>query len=391
VAIGTPWVGPIVQGSIGNNVTTVTVNVSGATNGEVVWIIGTLGDAQTGPVAPPAGWNVLGQTSEGATASASSQTMIFWKVKASGDTTVTINWPVSCRPQFAPISWPGVDTTTPAESLAWLTRASGLSTTYPTGSGTPTAANRWAVGVFSSRGGAASVAWTSDAAQTSRAAVINTTSAYVGLLVADTNAAVTASAHTYTATGQSAAHGIGGVFFLIPAAAAPSVTGTIDGTLPALTGSLTAAAKVSGTESGTLPALTGNLTVNAKATASFTGALGAVAGSVTASMRATSTLTGTLPALTGALSGNVPVARVDITITIGPTRLRELATVGPTRQAVIGLTRSGMGAALTRLRQLLTLGPTRTGTTAGPTRTGTTAGPTRTGTTAGPTRKDRGA
>lgn len=223
--IGAPWVGAAVQGNvIGSNVTSVTVDVSGATDEEIVWIIGIIGDAEPSLITAPAGWTLYGQISEGVTGGSSSQTVIFYKVKASTDTTVTItdatNWTLAAKPQFVPVSWPGVNTTTPAEGLTWLTRSAGLATTYDTGTATPTLADRWAVGVFSSRGSSATAAWTPDAAQTSRTAVINTATAFIGLLVADTNAAVTAAAHVYTATGQSASHGTGAVFFLIPAAAA---------------------------------------------------------------------------------------------------------------------------------------------------------------------------
>ena len=236
MAIGTPWVGSVVEGNVtGTNGTSVTVDVSGATNGEVAWIIGTLGDAEIGAITAPAGWTSFGQQSEGTSGGSSSRTVIFWKVKGSGDTNVTVsdatNWTVTTKRQFVPISWPGVDPTTPAESIAWATHTTG--TSYATGSGTPTAANRWAMAVFSSRGSTASVAWTPDAALTSRASVINTGNPYVGLLVADSNGAVTQAAHSYTSTGQTASHGLGAVLFLIPAAAA---TGKPPSTISQYTG-----------------------------------------------------------------------------------------------------------------------------------------------------------
>jgi hypothetical protein len=221
MAIGSPWVGTVAQGNVaGTSVSTIAVDVSGATNGEVVWIIGTLGDAEVGAITAPAGWNTLGQTSEGTSGGSSSRTVIFWKVKQASDGTITItdatNWTVATKPQFVPISWPGVDPTNPAEGLSWLAHTTG--TSYVTGTATPTDANRWAVGVFSARGTTATVAWTPDAALTERVDAVNSASTFVGLEVADSNGAVTAAAHTYTAVSQTASHGLGGLFFLIPAA-----------------------------------------------------------------------------------------------------------------------------------------------------------------------------
>ena len=82
----------------------------------------------------------------------------------------------------------------------------------------------------------------------------------------------------------------------------------------------------------------------------------------------------------------------DITVTIGPTRIRELATVGPTRAGVgVGPTRGGLAIDETRDRPLVTAGPTRTGLAVNSTRTGLDVDDTRTGLAVGPTRRDRGA
>src|SRR3954462_5142946 len=110
MAISTPWVGTAVPGNVaGSSATSTSVDVSGAANGDVVWIIGTVGDAQTSTISAPSGWTILGQNSEGTSGSSSSRTIILWKVKASGDTSVTVSWSVSQKFQFVPISWPGVD------------------------------------------------------------------------------------------------------------------------------------------------------------------------------------------------------------------------------------------------------------------------------------------
>ena len=218
--ISAPWVGTAVVGN-GTNVaaTNATVNVSGATNGEVVWIFASIGDAQTSAVTAPSGWNIYAQTTEGTSGGSSSRDVILWKVKGSGDTNVTLNWSVSANYQLVPVSWPGVDTTTPAEGIAWLNHTSGAS--YPTGTSTPTSNDRWAVAFVTSRGSTTVTAFTPDAAMTERVDVINTGAPFIGLTIADSNAAVSATSKTYTFTGQTASHGIGGLFFLIPGSTAP--------------------------------------------------------------------------------------------------------------------------------------------------------------------------
>lgn len=220
MAIAAPWVGTPVQGNVtGSNVLTVTVDVSGATNGEVCFIAGTLGDSQTGALSAPAGWATEGESSESASGGSSSRSVVYSKTKNSGDTTVTITgggWTFATRPQFVPISWPGVNTTTPTEQFTWGT-AHTTGTSYVSGTATPTAADRWAVGLFTARGTTALVTWTPPAGMTERVDVINATGFFVALTIADSNGAVTQASHSYTATGQSASHGLGALFYLIPA------------------------------------------------------------------------------------------------------------------------------------------------------------------------------
>lgn len=221
MTIATPWVGTPVQGNVtGSNVLTVTVNVAGATDGEVCFIFGTLGDSQTGALSTPAGWTKIGESSESASGGSSSRSVVYWKVKNSGDGNVTITgggWTFATRPQFVPISWPGVDTTTPTEQFTWGA-AHTTGTSYVSGTATPTAADRWAVGFFTARGTTALVTWTPPAGMTERVDVINATGYFVALTVDDSNGPVTQASHSYTATGQSASHGLGALFYLIPAA-----------------------------------------------------------------------------------------------------------------------------------------------------------------------------
>jgi hypothetical protein len=220
--ISSPWVGTPTMGNVsGASATSATVDVSGATNGEVCFIFGYLTDAQTTDITHGS-WNILSQTTEGTSGGSSSRQIILWKVKSSGDTTVTINWSVSTKFQFVPISWPGVHGTGPTEGLSWLTHTSG--TSYVTGTATPTDTNRWAVGIFGARGSTAVVPWTFDAALTERVNVTNTNSPFDGFGVADSGAPVTAASHTYTSTGQSASHGISGLLYLVPGSSTPPPT-----------------------------------------------------------------------------------------------------------------------------------------------------------------------
>lgn len=220
MAIAAPWVGTAVQGNVtGSNLLTVTVDVSGATDGEVCFIFGTLGDAQTGVLSTPAGWTKEGESSEGTSGGSSSRSVVYSKVKNSGDGNVVITgagWTVATHPQFVAISWPGVNTTTPTEQFTWGA-AHTTGTSYVSGTATPTAADRWAVGLFTARGTTAMVAWTPPAGMTERVDVINATGFFVALTVDDSNGAVTQASHSYTATGQSASHGLGALFYLIPA------------------------------------------------------------------------------------------------------------------------------------------------------------------------------
>lgn len=86
-----------------------------------------------------------------------------------------------------------------------------------------------------------------------------------------------------------------------------TVSGTLAGTLPAITGSLTGAVEVHSTLAGTLPGITGSLTGSVVVESSLSATLPAITGSLTGETTASGTLSGTLPAITGSLSGSVTV------------------------------------------------------------------------------------
>lgn len=89
--------------------------------------------------------------------------------------------------------------------------------------------------------------------------------------------------------------------------ASQKITATMAGTLPGITGSFTATEKITSSLAGTLPSITGSFTATEKVTASLSGVLPAITGSFTATEKITSTLAGTLPAITGSLSGSLEV------------------------------------------------------------------------------------
>lgn len=220
--ISAPWVGAIVLGNVaGATALSGTVDISGATTGEVVFVSGLIEDTLTAPVTLPGGWTLVtgGEGSQGASGGSGSHSFVAWRVKQAGDTTFTFSWGVASKYQLIPFSYPGVDTTTPVDVCAYA--AATASGTAVSASITPAAANRWAVGMFGKRGTTAAMAFTPDAALTERADVSTTASRYMALELADSNGPVTQAAHSYTATvtGSTASHGGVLLMALIPAGA----------------------------------------------------------------------------------------------------------------------------------------------------------------------------
>jgi len=79
-------------------------------------------------------------------------------------------------------------------------------------------------------------------------------------------------------------------------------TATLDATLPALTGALTAEALATATLAAALPALAGALTAGASASAAVATTLPAVTGSLVATAHATAEVAATLPTMAGSLT-----------------------------------------------------------------------------------------
>jgi hypothetical protein len=220
--ISAPWVGTSVSGPGGG--TSTIVDISGATDGEWVFVAIGVADSQTSAPTAPVGWAITGQVQEGVSGSASSCFTVYQRKKQTGDTTFSFSWPTTRKFEAVVLSWPGLDATTPVESVATLAH-SAASASYVTNTVTPTAATRW-IAMFSlARGATALETFTADAAMTERVdANHGGTSPFTAIQVADTNAAVTAAGHTYTATcSQADPNGSTIAFALIPASTTPGV------------------------------------------------------------------------------------------------------------------------------------------------------------------------
>jgi hypothetical protein len=220
-AVSAPWVGTSVSGSAGG--TSTTVDISGATTGEWVFVAIGIADSQTSAPTATAGWTITGQVQEGASGSASSCLTVFQRKKVAGDTTFLFTWPTNRKYEAVVISWPGLDPTTPVESVATLAH-SAASASYVTSTVTPTSTDRWIAQFSFARGTTALETFTADAAMTERVdANHGGTTPFAAIQVADTNANVTAAGHTYTATcSQADPNGSVIAFALIPESSSPT-------------------------------------------------------------------------------------------------------------------------------------------------------------------------
>lgn len=246
MAIGAPWVGTAVSGSAGG--TSVTVDATGATVGEWVFVAIIIADSQTSAPTAPSGWTITGQGQEGVSGSASSCLTVYQRRKQSGDTTQAFTWPTTRKFEAVIWSWPGLNPVTPVESVVYLAHSTA-GTSYVTGTVTPTSNDRWIGMVAGARGVTALETFTPDAAMTERIdANHGGSTPFTAVEVCDTNGAVTQAGHTYTAV-DSVSDPNGGTiaFALIPAvtvngAATVAGAGTVSAAVTQGAGSATAAA-----------------------------------------------------------------------------------------------------------------------------------------------------
>lgn len=205
------------------SVSSLSLDITAATAGAVCYAWVAVGSSNAGaPSIAATGWTTV----QGAADSTTAEYAVLRRVKQSGDTTFTVTWTTAAHAEAVWASWTGVNTSTPDESSAIATNGVTSRTAVPTPTATPTAADRWAVGFFSARTSTSAnknITWTPDAAQTERVDANNSAGAsspWAGSEIADTAAAVTQAAHSYTATHAPAAesHDGSAILFLIPAA-----------------------------------------------------------------------------------------------------------------------------------------------------------------------------
>jgi hypothetical protein len=155
---------------------------------------------------------------------------LFYRRKLAGDTTFT--WTVgSAKGVHAWVSYTGLDSTTPYQFTDAATNflaKTVASTNVATPSVVNAAATAWALALFASRSSTSAnkvITFTPDAALTERTDQNNsaaTSGIWTGVEIADSNGAVSAAAHSYTAVASfSETNGGGALIYLNAAAAAP--------------------------------------------------------------------------------------------------------------------------------------------------------------------------
>ncbi|MER7063965.1 hypothetical protein [Streptomyces albidoflavus] len=211
------------QTSITAGATSTSLDISTATDNEWVHAFLTLGATQASDVT----WTGWAKVLEGDSGTGSHYAL-YRRKKVAGDTTFSVSWVTSSKGTLGWQQWTGLDGTAPDE-LAQFNAHLSSGTSYVTPSITPNAADRWAATFTYARSttsGNKNISWTPDAALVERLDVNNSAAAsapWTGLEIADSNAAVTASSHSYNAVEAfSESHGGALLLYLIPAAASAS-------------------------------------------------------------------------------------------------------------------------------------------------------------------------
>lgn len=207
------------------------IDITTASVGAWCYVWGALG-VNTGAVSAT-GWTSLLDADSGTF----THFCLLRRQKQAGDTTFTFSWPTTVKTTFGWVSYTGLDPVTPDEGAALASNDTISRTAVSTPSGTPTAADRWAVAFYGQRdstSGNKNIVWTPDAALTERLDVNNSAAVsapWTGIEISDSGGPVAQSAQSYTATSGPAAqsHDGSAIIFLIPAASgsgswAPSQT-----------------------------------------------------------------------------------------------------------------------------------------------------------------------
>lgn len=199
--------------SVGNGVTTLTVDITSAATGAWCYCYIQVGTTQTSTTFT--GWTNKVDADEGT----SSHYSIWRRQKQAGDTTFAPSWPTSEGSAAGWVSYTGLDGTTPDEQFASTPHTSTANFVTPTA--TPSTATTWALTFSGARSTVAAYTYTPDAAMTERIDACNTANRWSGIELADSNATVTQAAHSYTAVcSASQSHGATAILFLVPASSA---------------------------------------------------------------------------------------------------------------------------------------------------------------------------
>jgi hypothetical protein len=199
--------------TVGNGVTTLTVDITSAATGAWCYCYIQVGAPQTAVTFT--GWTNKVDADD----STFDHYSIWRRQKQSGDTTFAPSWPTSEGSAAGWVSYTGLDGTTPDEQFASVAHTSTANFVTPTA--TPSTATTWALTFSGARSTVASYTYTPDAALTERIDACNTSNRWSGIELADSNGTVTQAAHTYTAVcSASMSHGATAILFLVPPSAA---------------------------------------------------------------------------------------------------------------------------------------------------------------------------
>jgi hypothetical protein len=222
VAIARDVTGPAVK--MTTAATSATVDITTAAAGSFVFCLVALGLNEASLTFT--GWTQLLAGDE----STATHYGLFWRQKIAGDTTFTVSWPSSTKGTIGWVSYTGLNAAAPQELAAVTLHTTGTSFVSP--SLTPSTAAEWALFCCYARDTTLATdlpdgtAWAPDAALTELLDASNQASSgtWVAIEFADSGAAVTQAAHSYTAVSATAeSHGAAFLLFLNPAAGGPAI------------------------------------------------------------------------------------------------------------------------------------------------------------------------
>lgn len=171
----------------------------------------------------------------------------YWKLAGSSETNPSVTWSTTAKGVFTCVAYRGADQTTPIIASDGRIRTTSTTDVVTANLANPDA-TAWAVMISATRSstsGNKAIAYTPDAALTERNDTNNSaagSSPWVGVQVADSNGAVTAAAHLYTAVANfTEAHHTAGLFYIVPASTLTTIRSSgsytnqsVDQTIPSV-------------------------------------------------------------------------------------------------------------------------------------------------------------